>query len=152
MHREGADVAMRVGRFFDPLVRMKLTAWRNKDRTHLRDMIGVDLLDATWPVRLPPPLGARFSKYSMTLTGDGSVSPFAPSRRSPDEDLGRPAFGWLHSAGFEPTVDLSEPSALCVGVMGGELVRLPRLAPKTASKATSPSGVPHPPGRYAAPR
>src|SRR5712692_1688559 len=30
------------------LVRMKLMAWRDKDRTHLRDMIGVGLIDSTW--------------------------------------------------------------------------------------------------------
>ena len=41
------------------LVRMKLTAWRDKDRTHLRDMIQVGLLDATWPARLPPRLAER---------------------------------------------------------------------------------------------
>ncbi len=39
----------------DALVRMKLTAWRDKDHTHLRDMIQVGLLDASWPARLPPP-------------------------------------------------------------------------------------------------
>ncbi len=38
---------------------MKLTSWRDKDRTHLRDMIHVGLIDATWPARLPPPLGER---------------------------------------------------------------------------------------------
>jgi hypothetical protein len=41
------------------LVRMKLTSWRDKDRTHLRDMIQVGLVDATWPARLPPPLDER---------------------------------------------------------------------------------------------
>jgi hypothetical protein len=41
------------------LVRMKLLAWRDKDRTHLRDLIQVGLIDATWPARLPPPLGGR---------------------------------------------------------------------------------------------
>jgi hypothetical protein len=41
------------------LVRMKLTSWRDKDRTHLRDMIQVGLVDATWPARLPPPLAER---------------------------------------------------------------------------------------------
>ncbi len=46
----------------DALVRMKLTSWRDKDRTHLRDMIGVGLLNATWPARLPPPLGARLQR------------------------------------------------------------------------------------------
>jgi hypothetical protein len=43
----------------DALVRMKLTAFRDKDRTHLRDMIDVGLLDSSWPVRLPTELGAR---------------------------------------------------------------------------------------------
>ena len=46
----------------EALVRMKLMAWRDKDRTHLRDMIGVGLLDATWPARYPPPLGARLQQ------------------------------------------------------------------------------------------
>lgn len=41
------------------LVRIKLTAYHDKDRTHLRDMIDVGLLDATWPARLPAPLGER---------------------------------------------------------------------------------------------
>ena len=41
------------------LVRMKLTSFRDKDRTHLRDMIQVGLIDATWPARLPPPLAER---------------------------------------------------------------------------------------------
>ena len=46
----------------EALVRMKLIAWRDKDRTHLRDMIGVGLLDATWPARLPAPLGDRLQR------------------------------------------------------------------------------------------
>lgn len=44
------------------LVRMKLIAWRDKDRTHLRDLIGVGLIDATWPARFPPPLDARLQQ------------------------------------------------------------------------------------------
>lgn len=43
----------------EALVRMKLTANRDKDRTHLRDLIAVGLLDHSWPSRLPAPLGAR---------------------------------------------------------------------------------------------
>jgi hypothetical protein len=46
----------------EALVRMKLTAWRDKDRMHLRDLIGVGLIDATWPARLPPPLGDRLQQ------------------------------------------------------------------------------------------
>jgi hypothetical protein len=43
----------------EALVRMKLTAYRDKDRTHLRDLIGVGQIDDSWPARLPPPLGDR---------------------------------------------------------------------------------------------
>ncbi len=43
----------------DALLRMKLTSFRDKDRTHVRDMIDVGLIDATWPERLPPELGER---------------------------------------------------------------------------------------------
>jgi hypothetical protein len=46
----------------EALVRMKLTSFRDKDRTHLRDMIDVGLLDATWPARLPAELGARLQQ------------------------------------------------------------------------------------------
>ena len=44
------------------LIKMKLIAWRDKDRTHLRDLIGVGLIDATWPARFPPPLGERLQQ------------------------------------------------------------------------------------------
>jgi hypothetical protein len=44
------------------LVNMKLMAWRDKDRTHLRDMISVGLIDGAWPARFPPPLGERLQK------------------------------------------------------------------------------------------
>src|SRR5207248_1014387 len=37
----------------EPLVKMKLTSYRDKDRTHLRDLIDDGLLDANWPARLP---------------------------------------------------------------------------------------------------
>ena len=41
------------------LLRMKLVAYRDHDRTHIRDLLGVGLIDATWPARFPPPLDAR---------------------------------------------------------------------------------------------
>jgi hypothetical protein len=44
------------------LVRMKLTSFRDKDRTHLRDLIEVGLLDSSWPARLPPELGQRLQE------------------------------------------------------------------------------------------
>jgi Uncharacterised nucleotidyltransferase len=46
----------------EALVRMKLSSFRDKDCMHLRDMIGVGLLDATWPARLPPPLNVRLQQ------------------------------------------------------------------------------------------
>ena len=46
----------------EALVRMKLIAYRRKDQVHLLDLIGVGLLDATWPARLPPRLGARLQQ------------------------------------------------------------------------------------------
>jgi hypothetical protein len=46
----------------EALVRMKLTSWRDKDRTHIRDMIGVGLVDQTWPARFKAPLGKRLQQ------------------------------------------------------------------------------------------
>jgi hypothetical protein len=43
----------------EPLVRMKLTSYRLKDRVHLLDMIGVGLIDDTWPSRFPAELASR---------------------------------------------------------------------------------------------
>ncbi len=44
------------------LIKMKLIAWRLKDRVHLLDMIGVGLIDESWPARFPPPLGGRLQQ------------------------------------------------------------------------------------------
>jgi hypothetical protein len=43
----------------ESLVKMKLTSFRDKDRTHLRDMIDVHLVDESWLPRLPAELAAR---------------------------------------------------------------------------------------------
>jgi hypothetical protein len=43
----------------EALVRMKLTSFRDKDRTHLRDLIGVGLVDESWCPQLPEPLSRR---------------------------------------------------------------------------------------------
>lgn len=45
-----------------PLVEMKLNAWRKKDQVHLLDMIDIGLLDATWPPRFPLELGNRLQE------------------------------------------------------------------------------------------
>jgi hypothetical protein len=43
----------------EQLVRMKLTSFRDKDRTHLRDLIDVGMLDDSWLRRLPAELAPR---------------------------------------------------------------------------------------------
>lgn len=43
----------------DALVRMKLTSFRDKDRTHLRDLAGVGTIDESWCERLPAELARR---------------------------------------------------------------------------------------------
>ncbi len=43
----------------ETLVVMKLLSNRDKDRTHLRDLIGVGLIDASWLTRVPTQLADR---------------------------------------------------------------------------------------------
>ena len=43
----------------EALVRMKLNAFRDKDRMHLRDLASVDLIDTSWLQRLSAPLRRR---------------------------------------------------------------------------------------------
>ncbi len=43
----------------ESLVTMKLTSFRDKDRTHLRDLIGVGLIDEAWPAKFIPELAER---------------------------------------------------------------------------------------------
>lgn len=43
----------------ETLVRMKLNAFRDKDRVHLRDMISLGLIDSSWPARCPEPFRKR---------------------------------------------------------------------------------------------
>ncbi|HEY8666765.1 MAG TPA: nucleotidyltransferase family protein [Tepidisphaeraceae bacterium] len=53
----------------EALVQIKLTAFRDKDRTHLRDLIEVGLIDRTWPGRFLPELGARLQSLLDTPGG-----------------------------------------------------------------------------------
>jgi hypothetical protein len=53
----------------DALVRMKLTSFRDKDRTHLRDLIEVGLLDDSWLDRLPAALSPRLKQLLDTPEG-----------------------------------------------------------------------------------
>lgn len=53
----------------EALVRMKLTSHRLHDRVHLRDLLEVGLIDATWPARFPPELAARLQDVLDTPDG-----------------------------------------------------------------------------------
>ena len=53
----------------DALVRIKLTAFRDKDRTHLRDLIDVGLIDERWLGDLHPVLAERFRQLLNTPEG-----------------------------------------------------------------------------------
>jgi hypothetical protein len=50
----------------EALVQMKLLSNRDKDRTHVRDMIGVGLIDRSWLARVPPLLAARLQSILDT--------------------------------------------------------------------------------------
>jgi hypothetical protein len=50
----------------ESLVAMKLMSNRDKDRTHLRDMIGVGLIDPSWLTKLPFELAARLKEILDT--------------------------------------------------------------------------------------
>jgi hypothetical protein len=53
----------------DAVVRVKLTAFRDKDRVHLRELIDVGLLDASWLGRLPVQLADRLKSLLDTPGG-----------------------------------------------------------------------------------
>jgi hypothetical protein len=53
----------------ESLLRMKLTSFRDKDRVHVRDMIDVGLIDATWLDRLPEVLRPRLQELLDTPDG-----------------------------------------------------------------------------------
>ncbi len=58
-------------RFIDlvALVRIKLSVFRDKDRTHIRDLIGVGLIDQTWTNKLPAVLAGRLQTLLDTPEG-----------------------------------------------------------------------------------
>jgi hypothetical protein len=53
----------------EALVRIKLTAFRDKDRTHLRDLLDVGLIDGSWSPRFPAELAARLQSLIDTPGG-----------------------------------------------------------------------------------
>lgn len=50
----------------EALVRMKLSAFRDKDRVHLRDLVSVGLLDASWLPRVPVSVRTRLEEILAT--------------------------------------------------------------------------------------
>ena len=59
----GLESSLNTGEFkvisLESLVQIKLTAFRDKDRTHVRDLIEVGLIDDTWPSKFPAVLADR---------------------------------------------------------------------------------------------
>ena len=53
----------------ESLLVMKLMSYRDKDRTHIRDLIDVGLIDAGWVPRLPPVLAERLQQILDTPEG-----------------------------------------------------------------------------------
>jgi hypothetical protein len=53
----------------EALVRMKLTSNRDKDKMHVRDMLAIGLIDASWPARYQPELAARLQHLVDTPDG-----------------------------------------------------------------------------------
>ena len=53
----------------EALVRMKLTSNRDKDKMHVRDMLAIGLIDASWPARYPPELATRLEHLIDTPDG-----------------------------------------------------------------------------------
>ena len=53
----------------EAIVRMKLVANRDKDRTHIRDLIGVGLIDSTWPEKFPDVLAERLQQILANPDG-----------------------------------------------------------------------------------
>ncbi len=52
-----------------PLVQIKLTAFRDKDPGHLRDLAAVSLIDQSWTQHYPPELAARLQTILDTPNG-----------------------------------------------------------------------------------
>ena len=50
-------------------MQIKLTAFRDKDRVHLRDLIEVGLIDESWVKKFPPVLGEKLQKLLDTPNG-----------------------------------------------------------------------------------
>ena len=51
------------------IVKMKLTSFRDKDKTHVRDLIAANLVDQSWTSRLPEKLAARLQQLLDTPDG-----------------------------------------------------------------------------------
>jgi hypothetical protein len=52
-----------------PLLQIKLSTFRDRDRLNIRDLIDVGLIDATWPARFPGELAPRLQLLLDTPEG-----------------------------------------------------------------------------------
>ena len=66
---ESVDIEAHRTLTLEALVRMKLNAYRDKDRMHVRDMIDVELIDESWCERFPPELAARLKTVINSPNG-----------------------------------------------------------------------------------
>lgn len=66
---DSVDTGQFVVLTLEALVRIKLTAWRDKDRTHVRDLIEVGLVNRDWLPRLVPALAERLQQLLDTPEG-----------------------------------------------------------------------------------
>ena len=66
---ESVDIEAHRTLTLEALVRMKLNAYRDKDRMHVRDMIDVELIDESWCERFPPELAARLKTLINSPNG-----------------------------------------------------------------------------------
>lgn len=71
-----------------PLVRMKLTSFRLKDKVHLLDLLDVGRIDESWWDRFPPELNARLRELMDSRDRERWPS---PNDRVQEERQARPA-------------------------------------------------------------
>ncbi len=108
---------------------MKLLSNRDKDRTHVRDLIGVGLIDRTWLARLPAVLAERLQGILDTpfvYFVDFAINP-ATSRPSPSVNE-KILAEWLMPSGEDWGNRIALGVARSVGRALSAVVDIDRLA------------------------
>jgi len=65
-----------------PLIEMKLNLFRDKDRTHLRDMLEIGLINQSWTTKVSPKLAARLQTLACPNDRATKHSIFSYRRRT----------------------------------------------------------------------